>query len=97
MPFGYNGAILHVDLGTRTARMERPSEIAWRRLAGGGLLGTALLLRDTPAGLHPFDPAMPLIFASGVIAGQPYPGLARFSLVSRSAMTGGIGECRCEG
>ncbi|MGI9254812.1 MAG: aldehyde ferredoxin oxidoreductase N-terminal domain-containing protein, partial [Thermomicrobiales bacterium] len=62
-----------------------------------GAVGTALLLRDTAPGMDPFDPAMPLMFTSSVMAGQPYPGLARFSVVSKSAMTGGIGESRCEG
>jgi aldehyde:ferredoxin oxidoreductase len=97
MPYGYNGRILHVDLDARTGWIEEPDERWWRRFGGGGLLGTALLLRDTPPGLDPFEPAAPLIFASSVVAGQPYPGLARFSVIARSPMTGGIGESRCEG
>ncbi|MGI9254102.1 MAG: aldehyde ferredoxin oxidoreductase N-terminal domain-containing protein, partial [Thermomicrobiales bacterium] len=97
MPHGYTGRILHIDLGARTTRIEEPGESWWRRLGGGGAVGTALLLRDTTPGMDPFDPAMPLIFTSSVMAGQPYPGLARFSAVSKSAMTGGIGESRCEG
>jgi len=97
MPHGYHGTILHVDLTGRTARVEEPGEVFWRLHGGGGLLATALLLRDTPSGLDPFDPAAPLIFASSVMAGQPYPGLARFTLASKSPMTGGIGESRCEG
>lgn len=97
VPYGYTGKILHVDLATRTGRVEEPDEAVWRRFGGGGLLGTKLLWEHLPAGSDALDPANPLIFLSSVVAGQPYPGLARFTVVAKSPLTGGVGETRCEG
>jgi aldehyde:ferredoxin oxidoreductase len=97
MTFGYHGRMLHIDLGERRVWTEEPDENVWRRYAGGGLLATWLLMRDTSSGLDPFDPRSPLIFTSSVIAGQPYAGLARFTVSAKSPLTGGIGETRCEG
>jgi aldehyde:ferredoxin oxidoreductase len=94
---GYHGKILHIDLEERRAWRETPDETIWRRYAGGGLLATWLLLRDTPPGLDAFDAQSPLILTSSVIAGQPYAGLARFTAAAKSPLTGGIGETRCEG
>ena len=37
------------------------------------------------------------MFASSVVAGQPYAGLARFSVAAKSPLTQGIGEARSEG
>jgi len=96
-PFGYNGRILHVDLTEGGFREESLSDEIYRLYAGGGLLGTYLLLRDTKPGLDPLGADNLLIFASSVIAGLEGVGLARFSVVAKSPLSGGIGETRCEG
>ena len=79
--YGYNGRLLRVDLTTRSIAFEARDEIWWRTYAGGGLLATELLLRETDPGIDPFDPENLLVVASSVIAGQPYAGLARFTVV----------------
>ncbi len=96
-PFGYHGKVLQIDLSARRAWFKTPDESFWRIYGGGGLVATAYLLRHTPAGLDAFDPAMLLIFTSSVVAGHPYVGLARFTVASKSPLTGGIGETRAEG
>ena len=96
-PFGYNGKILHVDLTSGEVRSEELPEEIYRLYVGGGLLGTYLLLRDTKPGLDPLGSDNLLIFVSSVIAGLEEVGLARFSVVTKSPLSGGIGETRCEG
>jgi aldehyde:ferredoxin oxidoreductase len=96
-PNGYTGKILWIDLTHRTARLETRDEGFWRRYAGGGLAAVALLLEHTPAGIDPLGSENLLIFASGVAAGQPAAGLARFTTAAKSPLTGGIGETRTEG
>ena len=96
-PFGYNGKILHVDLTLGTFREESLSDEIYRLYVGGGLLGTYLLLRDTKPGIDPLGSDNLLIFISSVIAGLEGVGLARFSVVTKSPLSGGIGETRCEG
>ncbi|MFN9432947.1 MAG: aldehyde ferredoxin oxidoreductase C-terminal domain-containing protein [Acidobacteriota bacterium] len=95
--FGYHGRILEVDLTTGEWRVEEPAEAFWRIHGGGGLLATGLLLRGTRAGLDSFDGENLLIFASSVVAGHGYPGLARYTVAAKSPLTGGIGETRGEG
>ena len=95
--FGYNGKILHVDLGSRTSTVEEPDERFWRTYAGGGLLAAHYLLKETPAGIDAFDPRNLLILTSSVVAGQPYAALARFTAAAKSPLTGGIGEALSEG
>ena len=96
-PFGYNGRILHVDLTQHTFHNESLPDEIYRLYVGGGLLGTYLLLRDTKPGLDPLGSDNLLIFISSVIAGLEGVGLARFSVVTKSPLSGGIGETRCEG
>ncbi len=96
-PLGYNGTIAHVDLGSGMTRIETPDEIFWRRYAGSGLLGTYLLLRDTPPGVDPLSGENLLVLASSVMTGHPFVGLARFTVTAKSPLSGGIGEARCEG
>lgn len=96
-PTGYNGRILHVDLAQGSFREENLSDEIYRLYVGGGLLGTYLLLRDTQPGLDPLGSNNLLIFASSVMAGLEGVGLARFSVITKSPLSGGIGETRCEG
>ena len=95
--FGYQGKILYIDLSSQSIRVEEPTESWYRLYAGGGLLATCILLRDTRPGLDAFDQENRLIFTSSIIAGQNAPGLARFSVVCKSPLSGGIAETRCEG
>ena len=95
--YGFHGNLLHIDLSRQTSWIEELEERLWRIYGGGGLLATYLMLRDTPAGIDAFDPANLLILTSSVVAGHPYAGLARFTAASKSPLTNGIGETRCEG
>ena len=95
--FGFNGRIAHIDVSTKTTTVEAMDEDWYRIYGGGGLLGTYFLLRDTPAGLDAFDPQNLLVFASSIIAGNDGPGLARFSVVTKSPLSQGIGETQSEG
>lgn len=95
--FGYHGRVLRVDLGAGAFAVEEPDDVFWRVYGGGGLLAAAYLLRETAPGLDAFAPANLLIFASSVVAGHPYAGLARFAVAGKSPLSGGIGEARSEG
>lgn len=94
---GVNRRILHVDLTAGTTRAEQPDESFYRLYGGGGLLATHYLLRGAPAGTDAFDPGAPLVFAPGLLAGQPCAGLATCSIVAKSPLTGGVGEGRTHG
>lgn len=95
--WGYHGKILFLNLTTGHHRVWEPGEDWFRIHGGGGLLGAALLLQHTKAGLDAFSPDAMLIFASSIIAGNAAPGLARFSVICKSPLSGGISESRGEG
>ena len=97
MMYGYHGKILHVDLNDRSVRVEKPDEKFYRLYAGGGLLGTYYLLKETRHGIDPLSPENLLIFCNSVIAGYPAAGLVRYIVSAKSPLTNGIGETRCEG
>ena len=95
--YGYNGKILFIDLNDQTYRFEERDENFWRKYVGGGLASTFLLCEQTAPGIDPLGKDNLLIFSSSVVAGQPAPGLARFTTSAKSPLTGGIGETRTEG
>lgn len=82
--------MLLVDLSkssVRTEALDRNTLAAW---IGGRGLGVHLI-RDFIT-LDPYDPSMPLIFAVGPLCGTPAAASSRMSVVSRSPLTGTIGE-----
>jgi aldehyde:ferredoxin oxidoreductase len=97
VPKGYNGKILTVNLTDRTFEVTAPPELYWRTYGGGGLLAAERLLRETPKGADPLGPDNALIFASSVMAGQPYVGLASLAVCAKSPLTNGMGETHVEG
>ena len=97
MRWSYHNRVLHVDLSSGRTWVEEPQGEFFRLYAGGGLLATVHLLRETPPGIDPLGPENLLIFASSVVAGHPAPGLPRFAVAAKSPLTGGIGEARAEG
>lgn len=97
MPYGHHGRILKIDLTTKSSRVETPPETFYRIYPGAGLIGGYYLLQDTPPGLDPLDPTSLLAFSSSAIAGNLGPGLARFGIVGKSPLSGGIFDSRGEG
>jgi aldehyde:ferredoxin oxidoreductase len=64
---------------------------------GGSCLGTYYLLKEIPPQTGPFDADNVLVFATSVVAGAEAPGLARYAVLAKSPMTGGVGEALAEG
>jgi aldehyde:ferredoxin oxidoreductase len=94
---GHHGRTLRVDLGSAEVAVDSPDAAFYRTYAGGGLMATAMLMRETPAGLDAFDPEAKLIFISSVVSGYPAAGLPYFSVCAKSPLTNAIGEARAEG
>lgn len=97
MPFGYNGRILHVDLSDLRYWVEQPSEVFYRRYLGGSCLGAYYVLNEVRPEVDPFAPENVIVFAASVATGVPVPGFSRYSVVSKSPLTGGIGEAEAGG
>ena len=97
MPYGFNGKILRIDLTGGTIEVERPDVEFYRTYWGGRSLGLYFLCKETPPSLDPYDPQNLLIFASSPVTGTPFPGNARFSVVTKSPLTGGMGEAEAGG
>ncbi len=89
--------ILHVDLGTRTTRVEEIAEPVLRRYLGGGGLAAYLLLRDMPAGVDPLGPDNVLVFTTSIINGLSLSGTNRYTAAAKSPLTGGYGESEAGG
>lgn len=95
--FGCNGRILRVNLTDGTMKEEIVPDKLFRTYLGGGTLGLYYLLTGQPAGLDPLSPENQLIFMASPITGTPGPGLSRFSVVSKSPLTGLFGESEAGG
>ena len=87
---GWTGRILRVDLSTGEHQVESPSPDLYAQWIGGkGLAGHYLRDRVTEA----WDsPDMPIIFMAGPLVGTAAPTSGRICLMSRSPLTGTIGD-----
>ncbi len=88
--YGWIGNVLHIDLTTRRFHEERPSPDVYTKFVGGkGLAGAYLKPHVTRAW---DDAAMPLIFCTGPLVDTPSPTSGRMTVMSRSPLTGTIGD-----
>ncbi|MCP3984463.1 MAG: aldehyde ferredoxin oxidoreductase family protein [bacterium] len=94
---GYAGRVLEVDLGAQRYSFEPLDEQTARLYIGGKGYGTRLLYDRTEAGVDPLGPENPLIFATGPLNGSVAPQSNRFAVVTKSPLTGGIGNATCGG
>jgi aldehyde:ferredoxin oxidoreductase len=94
---GVTAKILHVDLSTRTTRVEEIPEPVLRRHLGGGGLAAYLLLRDMPPGVDPLGPDNVLVFTTSIINGLSLSGTNRYTAAAKSPLTGGYGESEAGG
>ncbi len=92
---GWTGTILHVDLATGQTRYETPPAQLYRDWIGGkGLAGYCLL----PHIALPWDdPRMPLVFMTGPLVDTASPTSGRMCVMTRSPLTGTVGDCSVGG
>ena len=92
---GWTGAILHIDLTDRTHLLEHPTPETYQTWIGcKGLVGQYL----RPHVTRSWDiPEMPLIFMTGPLVGTASPTSGRMCVMSRSPLTGTVGEASVGG
>src|SRR5262245_50242198 len=90
--YGFHGRLLHVDLSSGQSFWRDIEASRLRGFLGGIGLGTTLLYEFAPAGIDPFSPANPLIFASAPLVGTGLTTTAKFAVVTKSPLTGFIAD-----
>jgi aldehyde:ferredoxin oxidoreductase len=94
----YAGKILHVDLTTGKTTTEPLKEDLAKKYIGGIGLGMRLFLDNSKAGVDPFNPKNPIIFATGPLSGTMAPSAGNsYAVVSKSPLTEGIAESKAHG
>lgn len=94
---GFTGKILEINLTTKETSVEQPNQDFYRDYMGGRNIGAYYLLKKVPQGINPFHSDNLLIFTTSVLTGAPFPGNSRYSIVSKSPLTGGYGESEAGG
>ena len=89
---GLHGRLLHLDLTTGQSVWRKLEESRLRAFLGGIGLGTSLLYDYAPAGVDPFSPANPLIFASAPLVGTGLTTTAKYAVLTKSPLTGFIAD-----
>ena len=94
---GWNGRILWIDLNQRTSRVENLSPDIYHDFVGGKGLGAYLLHRELKPGIDPFDSSNILLFMTGPLQGLPLVMNGRWTLVTKSPLTGLYVDTHCGG
>ncbi|MCK9274210.1 MAG: aldehyde ferredoxin oxidoreductase family protein [Syntrophales bacterium] len=93
--FGWCGKILRIDLTAEEFFIEEPErEVLHTYIGGRGLAGSYLaqeVTRDWN------DPAMPLLLFAGPLVGTVSPASGRMTIMSRSPLTGTVGDTSAGG
>lgn len=87
---GWNGKILEIDLSARTHRAYPLDMEMARQYIGGRGLGTRLLWDLVGPEVDPLDPENMLIFTNGPLTGTGYQTSNRFSVSTKSPLTGTV-------
>jgi aldehyde:ferredoxin oxidoreductase len=85
---GYWGKLLRVNLSRRKCTDEDISESVLRQLMGGSGIGAQILHEEVNVEVNALDPENRLVFALGPMQATNITGSAKFSVVSRSPLTG---------
>jgi aldehyde:ferredoxin oxidoreductase len=89
---GFVGQILRVNLSDRSFATEA-LDLSWaRQYLGGSGLGARYLFEELAPGADPLGPENKLIVATGPLSGTLAPGCARHSIVTKSPLSGGLGD-----
>jgi aldehyde:ferredoxin oxidoreductase len=95
--FACMGKFLRINLSDGKI-IEEPMRDDWvRKFIGGAGLASWYLYEAMPAGTDPLGPENPLIFMTGLLTGTASPSSGRYSVVSKSPLTGIWGQANSGG
>ena len=97
MPKGYAGKILSLDLTERTLATETLSAQDALQLIGGYGIGAKYLYLHQPGGVDPLGPDNWLGFTTGPLTGSSIPTGTRWTVVTKSPLTGTWGDANAGG
>ena len=86
--FGYAGKVVCVNLTTREIKEKPLSPELAHLFIGGRGLGAGLLYELCPRGTDPLGPENPLIFMNGPLEATKVPTASRYTVVTKSPLTG---------
>jgi aldehyde:ferredoxin oxidoreductase len=89
---GFHGCYWRFDLGLGKGERIPIEESVLQKTLGGVGLGAWLLHREAPIGVDPLAPEAPLIFTFSPLVGTPFTTSAKFAVVAKSPLTGGISD-----
>lgn len=92
MPHGYWNKVLRVDLSSSVIGVDEITEEVWKLCIGGAGFGAKVLLEEIDADTDPFDPENPLVFALGPYQAGNNPGNAKWTVATKSPLTGTYGD-----
>jgi aldehyde:ferredoxin oxidoreductase len=94
---GYAGKILFVDLSRGIINEETVSEKTYRDFIGANGLGIRMLYERMKPGVDALGPGNILGFVTGVLTANPVPGSGRYTVVTKSPLTGSWTESNSGG
>lgn len=94
---GYAGKFLWVDLTSNEIHEEIPPEDLLRDYVGGYGVGARVLYDRLPPGIDPLGPENILAFLTGPLTGTIAPTSTRWTVATKSPLTGGWGDANGSG
>lgn len=90
-------SIIRIDLTKQTQKVEKIGDAVLRKYIGGRGLGVRMLYDELKPKTDPLKPENKLMFMTGPLEGTYVPTAGRFHVVTKSPLTGGIGDSNCGG
>jgi len=88
--YGWAGKILRIDLDREKVFSHPLTKEQAELFLGGRGLGAEMLFREIPRATNPLSPENKLIFATGPLTGTGAPTSGRYSVTTRSPLTGTV-------
>ena len=88
--YGFAGKFLRINLTNKTVKVENITTSLVKNFMGGRGIGIYFLYKEVDPTIDVFDPANKIIIANGPLAGTGMPGGTKTTIVTKSALTGGV-------
>jgi len=84
------GKVLRIELSREKTSSQPLTKEQTELFLGGRGLGVDILFRELPRGTNPLSPENKMVFATGPLTGTGAPTSGRYSVITRSPLTGTI-------